>query len=72
MIKSKILKRISAGLTAVICAVTMFGTILSNTDIQAAEAKEPLLTADEVIKQAATYLGVPYGWDCKGYDGVYS
>ena len=72
MIKSKILKRISAGLMAMICAVTLFGTSLSGIDVQAAEAKEPLLIADEVIKQAATYLGVPYGWDCKGYSGVYS
>ena len=47
MIKSKILKRISAGLMAMICAVTLFGTNLSGIDVHAAEAKEPLLTADE-------------------------
>lgn len=56
-----------------LCAFTLIGTNISSFKTTAAEAaKEPLLTADDVIKQAATYLGVPYGWDCKGYDGVYS
>lgn len=57
-----------------LCAFTLIGANLgSNIKASAAEtAKEPLLSGDEVIRQAAQYLGVPYGWDCKGYDGVYS
>ncbi len=73
MFKNKILKKIGAGLMAGLCAFTLVGTNISSFKTTAAEtAKEPLLSGDEVIKQAATYLGVPYGWDCKGYDGVYS
>lgn len=73
MFKNRILKKIGAGLMAGLCAFTLIGTNIGSFKTTAAEtAKEPLLTADEVIKQAATYLGVPYGWDCKGYDGVYS
>ena len=73
MFKNKILKKIGAGLMAGLCAFTMLGTGIGGGFRASAEtAQEPLLTADEVIKQAASYLGVPYGWDCKGYDGVYS
>ena len=73
MFKNRILKKISAGLMAGLCAFTLIGTNLGGLKTNAAEtAKEPLLSGDEVIRQAATYLGVPYGWDCKGYDGVYS
>ena len=54
-------------------AFTLIGTNIGGLKTSAATtAKEPLLSGDEVIKQAAKYLGVPYGWDCKGYDGVYS
>ena len=73
MFKNRILKKLGAGLMAGLCAFTLIGTNLSSFKTSAAEtAKEPLLSGDEVIKQAAKYLGVPYGWDCKGYDGVYS
>ena len=73
MFKNRILKKIGAGLMAGLCAFTLIGTNLGGLKTNAAEtAKEPLLSGDEVIRQAATYLGVPYGWDCKGYDGVYS
>lgn len=73
MFKNKILKKIGAGLMAGLCAFTLIGTNLGGLKTSAATtAKEPLLSGDEVIKQAAKYLGVPYGWDCKGYDGVYS
>ena len=73
MFKNKILKKIGVGLMAGLCAFTMLGTGIGGGFKASAEtAQEPLLTADEVIKQAASYLGVPYGWDCKGYDGVYS
>ena len=73
MFKNKILKKIGAGLMAGLCAFTLIGTNIGGLKTSAAEtAKEPLLSGDEVIKQAAKYLGVPYGWDCKGYDGVYS
>jgi len=74
MFKNRILKKIGAGLMAGLCAFTLIGANLGGTlKASAAEtAKEPLLSGDEVIRQAATYLGVPYGWECKGYDGVYS
>ena len=73
MFKNKILKKIGAGLMAGLCAFTLIGTNIGGLKTSAATtAKEPLLSGDEVIKQAAKYLGVPYGWDCKGYDGVYS
>lgn len=73
MFKNRILKKIGAGLMAGLCAFTLIGTNIGSFKTTAAEtAKEPLLSGDEVIRQAATYLGVPYGWDCKGYDGVYS
>ena len=41
-----------------ICAVTLFGTNLSGIDVQAAETKEPLLTADEVIKRLHGEFGI--------------
>ncbi len=70
MFKNKILKKIGAGLMAGLCAFTLIGTNIGGLKTSAATtAKEPLLSGDEVIKQAAKYLGVPYGWDCKGYDG---
>ncbi|MBE6844932.1 MAG: Cna B-type domain-containing protein [Ruminococcus sp.] len=73
MFKNKILKKLGAGLMAGLCAFSMLGTNIGSFKASAAEtAQEPLLTSDEVIRQAATYLGVPYGWDCKGYDNVYS
>lgn len=73
MFKNRILKKIGAGLMAGLCAFTLIGTNIGGFKTAAAStAKEPLLSGDEVIKQAAKYLGVPYGWDCKGYDGVYS
>ena len=73
MFKNKILKKIGAGLMAGLCAFTLIGSNIGGLKTSAATtAKEPLLSGDEVIKQAAKYLGVPYGWDCKGYDGVYS
>lgn len=73
MFKNKIMKKIGAGLMAGLCAFTLIGTNAGGFKTSAANtAKEPLLSGDEVIKQAAKYLGVPYGWDCKGYDGVYS
>ena len=73
MFKNKILKKIGAGLMAGLCAFTLIGSNVGGLKTSAANtAKEPLLSGDEVIKQAAKYLGVPYGWDCKGYDGVYS
>ena len=73
MFKNKILKKLGAGLMAGLCAFTLIGSNAGGFKASAAEnAKEPLLSGDEVIRQAAQYLGVPYGWDCKGYDGVYS
>lgn len=60
MFKNRILKKLGAGLMAGLCAFTLIGTNLSSFKTSAAEtAKEPLLSGDEVIKQAAKYLGVP-------------
>lgn len=68
MFKNKILKKIGAGLMAGLCAFTLIGTNIGGLKTSAATtAKEPLLSGDEVIKQAAKYLGVPYGWDCKTF-----
>lgn len=56
MFKNRILKKISAGLMAGLCAFTLIGTNLGGLKTNAAEtAKEPLLSGDEVIRQAATY-----------------
>ena len=54
MFKNKILKKIGAGLMAGLCAFTLIGTNIGGLKTSAATtAKEPLLSGDEVIKQAA-------------------
>lgn len=74
-LKKKI-RKIGAGVMAGLCAVSMLGTSMG-TSVQT-KAVSTITTensafpsADEVIAQAATLLGSPYGWGFKGYTGVY-
>ncbi len=73
---NKIIKKIGAGFMAGLCAFSMLGTSMG--DVMSAKAEyiagteNPAFpTVDEVIYQAATLLGSPYGWGFKGFTGVY-
>lgn len=69
------IRKLSAGLMASLCAVSMLATpmtgIISASAASTATENEAFPSADEVIAQAATLLGSPYGWGFKGYTGVY-
>lgn len=70
-IKSKILKKLSAGFMAGLCAFSMFGSSMSGA-ITASAASTPMEnpafpSADTVIAKAATLLGTPYTYGNKGY-----
>ena len=69
------IRKLSAGLMASLCAVSMLATpmtgMISSSAASAATENEAFPSADEVIAQAATLLGSPYGWGFKGYTGVY-
>lgn len=68
------IKKIGAGIMASLCAVSLFSTSIGGTlSAGAAMTTENTAfpTADEVIAEAATLLGSPYGWGYKGYTGVY-
>ena len=68
------IKKIGAGIMASLCAVSLFSISIGGTlSAGAAMATENTAfpTADEVIAEAATLLGSPYGWGCKGYSGIY-
>lgn len=69
------IKKISAGLIAGLCAVSVIGSPVTVNNISASAAmtteNTAFPTADDVIAQAATLLGAPYGWGYKGYTGVY-
>ncbi|WP_297961155.1 SpaA isopeptide-forming pilin-related protein [uncultured Ruminococcus sp.] len=70
----KNMKRLGAGIMASLCAVSLFSTSIGGTlSAGAAMTTENTAfpTADEVIAEAATLLGSPYGWGCKGYSGIY-
>ena len=70
----KNMKRLGAGIMASLCAVSLFSTSIGGTlSAGAAMTTENTAfpTADEVIAEAATLLGSPYGWGYKGYTGVY-
>ena len=71
----KKIKKLGAGIMASICAVSMIGTSIGGTVMNAGAALSTENTAfpsaDEVIAEAATLLGSPYGWGYKGYVGVY-
>ena len=76
MLKNKIMKKIGAGFIAGLCAFSMLGTgmngaIQSHAESVSATENEIFPSADEVIAQAATLLGAPYGFGFKGYTGVY-
>lgn len=69
--KSKILKKLSAGFMAGLCAFSMFGSSMSGA-ITASAASTPMgnptfPSADTVIAKAATLLGTPYTYGNKGY-----
>ena len=73
MMKNRIINRIGAGLLAMSCAFSMLGTTIPSISASAAMTTENTAfhSSDEVIAQAATLLGSPYGWGFKGYTGVY-
>ena len=69
--KSKILKKLSAGFMAGLCAFSMLGSSMSRA-ITASAASTPMEnpafpSADTVIAKAATLLGTPYTFGNKGY-----
>ena len=69
--KSKILKKLGAGIMAGLCAFSMFGSSMSGA-ITASAASTPMEnpafpSADTVIAKAATLLGTPYTYGNKGY-----
>lgn len=69
--KSKILKKLSAGFMAGLCAFFMLGSSMSGA-ITASAASTPMEnpafpSADTVIAKAATLLGTPYTYGNKGY-----
>lgn len=73
---NRIIKKLSAGFMAGLCAFSMLGTNLSST-IPANAASVSTTenaafpSADKVIAQAATLLGTPYNFGFKGFTGVY-
>ena len=70
-IKSKILKKLSAGFMAGLCAFSMLGSSMSGviTANAASSSTENAAfpSADTVIAKAATLLGSPYTYGNKGY-----
>ena len=64
MIKNRILKKLSAGLMAGLCAFSMFGSSMSGAITASAASsstENPAFpSADTVIAKAATLLGTPY------------
>ena len=73
---NRIIKRISAGFMAGLCAFSMLGSNLSGTIPAKAESvstteNAAFPSADEVIAQAATLLGTKYLFGYKGFTGVY-
>ncbi|MCB6617250.1 SpaA isopeptide-forming pilin-related protein, partial [Ruminococcus sp. 210702-SL.1.03] len=71
MIKNRILKKLSAGLMAGLCAFSMLGSSMSGviTANAASTSTEnsAFPSADTVIAKAATLLGSPYTFGNKGY-----
>ena len=74
--KSKILKKLSAGFMAGLCAFSMFGSSMSGviTANAASSSTENAAfpSADTVIAKAATLLGSPYTFGNKGYWYAYN
>lgn len=76
MIKNRMMKKLSAGFMAGLCAFSMLGTNLSSTlPANAASVSTTenaaFPSADAVIAQAATLLGTKYLFGYKGFTGVY-
>lgn len=76
MIKNRMMKKLSAGFMAGLCAFSMLGSNLSGTIPAKAESvstteNAAFPSADEVIAQAATLLGTKYLFGYKGFTGVY-
>ena len=74
--KSKILKKLSAGFMAGLCAFSMLGSSMSRA-ITASAASTPMEnpafpSADTVIAKAATLLGSPHTFGNKGYWYAYN
>lgn len=73
--KSKILKKLGAGLMAGLCAFSMLGSSMSGviTANAASSSTENAAfpSADTVIEKAATLLGSPYTYGNKGYWHAY-
>ena len=73
--KSKILKKLGAGLMAGLCAFSMLGSSMSGviTANAASSSTENAAfpSADTVIAKAATLLGTPYTYGNKGYWHAY-
>ena len=74
--KSKILKKLSAGFMAGLCAFSMLGSSMSGviTANAASTSTEnsAFPSADTVIAKAATLLGSPYTFGNKGYWYAYN
>lgn len=75
-IKSKILKKLSAGFMAGLCAFSMLGSTMSGviTANAASTSTEnsAFPSSDTVIAKAATLLGTPYTFGNKGYWYAYN
>lgn len=65
MIGKKIIKRISAGIMAGLCAFSMLGSSMSGV-ITADAAKIEFPSRDKIIAQAAQLLGTKYTYGTKG------
>lgn len=81
-IKSKILKKLSAGFMAGLCAFSMLGSSMSgvitanatstSTENGLSKAQTAFPSVDTVIAKAATLLGSPYTFGNKGYWYAYN
>ncbi|MEI3007552.1 MAG: SpaA isopeptide-forming pilin-related protein [Ruminococcus bicirculans (ex Wegman et al. 2014)] len=74
--KSKILKKLSAGFMAGLCAFSMLGSSMSGAITASAASSSTenaaFPSADTVIAKAATLLGTPYTFGNKGYWYAYN
>ena len=74
--KSKILKKLGAGIMAGLCAFSMFGSSMSGAITASAASSSTenaaFPSADTVIAKAATLLGSPYTFGNKGYWYAYN
>mgnify|MGYP001123255265 CR=1 FL=1 len=75
-IKSKVLKKLSAGFMAGLCAFSMLGSSMSGVITASAAStsteNSAFPSADTVIAKAATLLGSPYTFGNKGYWYAYN